>query len=54
MTRLASGNSGVAKNIPMTAQNTANCVTRGFVSTRYWRKRPDGGAVVLVMGEVLH
>jgi hypothetical protein len=52
-TRLASGNSGVAKNIPITAQNTANCVTRGFVSTRYWRKRPGAAAVVLVMIEIL-
>jgi hypothetical protein len=28
---------GVAKNIPMMAQKTANIVTRGFVKTTYWR-----------------
>jgi hypothetical protein len=44
-----SGIVGVAKNIPMTAQNTANCVTRGFVSTKYWRKRLGDEAVALVM-----
>jgi hypothetical protein len=26
---------GVAKNIPMMAQNTANCVTLGFVKAQY-------------------
>ena len=28
---------GVAKNIPITAQKTANCVTLGLVKTQYWR-----------------
>lgn len=28
---------GVAKNMPMMAQKTASIVTRGLVSTRYWR-----------------
>jgi hypothetical protein len=45
-----SGKTGVAKNIPMTAQNTASCVTRGFVSTKYWRKRLGDEAVTLGMG----
>jgi len=26
---------GVAKNMPIIAQKTASCVTRGFVSTQY-------------------
>jgi hypothetical protein len=50
MTFCMSGKTGVAKNIPMTAQNTANCVTRGFVSTKYWRKRLGDEAVTLGMG----
>jgi len=49
-----SGKTGVAKNMPITAQNTANCVTRGFVSTKYWRKRLGDEAVVLDMGFVLN
>ena len=28
---------GVAKNIPITAQKTASCVTLGLVNTQYWR-----------------
>src|SRR5207249_1331345 len=34
-----SGRSGVARNMPMTAQNTASCVTRGLVSAQYWAMR---------------
>jgi len=34
-----SGKPGVARNMPITAQNTASCVTRGLVSTRYWRHK---------------
>ena len=29
------GSSGVARNMPMTAQKTASCVTRGLVSAQY-------------------
>ncbi|MOA50042.1 hypothetical protein D3C78_1730110 [compost metagenome] len=39
-TRRISGMPGTARNMPMTAQNTASCVTRGLVSTRYWRNNP--------------
>ena len=35
-----SGKPGVARNIPITAQKTANWVTRGLVSTQYWRNKP--------------
>ncbi|MNS76776.1 hypothetical protein D3C72_1103320 [compost metagenome] len=37
-----SGNSSLARNMPMTAQNTASCVTRGLVSAQYWAMRGDG------------
>jgi hypothetical protein len=44
-----SGNPGTAKNMPMTAQKTASCVTRGLVSTKYWRQSESEGAVAAVM-----
>ena len=34
-----SGKPGVARNIPITAQNTASCVTRGLVKAQYWAMR---------------
>jgi hypothetical protein len=49
---LGEGNVGVAKNMPITAQNTANWVTRGLVSTQYCCTR-DSGAAVWVGAEVL-
>jgi hypothetical protein len=49
---LSEGNVGVAKNMPITAQNTANWVTRGLVSTQYCCTR-DSGAAVWVGAEVL-
>ncbi|MNT59765.1 hypothetical protein D3C72_1973020 [compost metagenome] len=39
-TRRMSGMPGAARNMPITAQNTASCVTRGLVRTRYWRNNP--------------
>ena len=33
---------GVERNMPMTAQNTASCVTRGLVSAMYWETRLPG------------
>jgi hypothetical protein len=44
-----SGKVGVARNMPITAQKTASCVTRGFVSTRYCLKRLGEVAVKLDM-----
>ena len=32
----ADGIPGVARNMPMTAQKIASCVTRGLVSAQYW------------------
>src|SRR5690554_6891976 len=46
----ASGSPGLARNMPITAQNTANCVTRGFVSTRYCRSRLCDCRLRVVMG----
>lgn len=34
---------GVARNMPMTAQNTASCVTRGLVSAMYCDTRLPSG-----------
>jgi hypothetical protein len=34
-----SGMPGVARNMPMIAQNTASCVTRGLVRAQYWAIR---------------
>src|SRR5690606_36336900 len=48
-----SGSPGVARNMPITAQNTASCVTRGFVSTRYCRSRLCGCRLSVVMGNSL-
>ena len=47
---------GVERNMPITAQNTASCVTRGFVSARYCETRlPEGEViVVLSMGIWIH
>jgi hypothetical protein len=42
-TRSRSGQPGSASSMPMTAQKTISCTTRGFVSERYWRSR-DGSA----------
>src|ERR1700757_1110587 len=47
-TKCQLGNSGVAKNMPIMAQNTASCVTRGLVSAQYCAIRL-GGAVKVVM-----
>lgn len=33
---------GVDRNMPMTAQNTASCVTRGLVRAMYWETRLPG------------
>jgi hypothetical protein len=38
-TARADGSSGVARNIPITAQKIASWVTRGFVSAQYWDAR---------------
>lgn len=48
-TTLAGGNPLEAKNIPMTAQKTANWVTRGLVSTQYCWKKPVCGVKAIVM-----
>ena len=42
---------GVDRNMPMTAQNTASCVTRGLVRAMYWETRLPGvwESVVLSM-----
>src|SRR5690606_33201426 len=52
-TRPASGSPGVARNMPITAQNTASCVTRGFVSTRYCRSRLCACWLSVVLGNSL-
>ncbi len=41
----------VDRNIPITAQNTASCVTRGLVNAQYWAMRLplDGVTTVAVM-----
>src|SRR5690606_22953422 len=49
----ASGSPGVARNMPITAQNTASCVTRGFVRTIYCRSRLCGGMLSVIMGDSL-
>src|SRR5690606_5505462 len=46
----ASGSPGVARNMPITAQNTASWVTRGLVSTRYCRSRLCDCGLSVVMG----
>ena len=35
-TRPSGGSSRVDRNMPITVQNSASCVTRGFVSAQYW------------------
>ncbi len=48
-TRPRSGRPGLARNMPITAQKTASWVTRGLVSTRYWRASDGSGAGRVVM-----
>ncbi len=44
---------GVDRNIPITAQNTASCVTRGFVNARYCETRlPEGEVSVVLSMEI--
>src|SRR5471032_252808 len=37
--RCQSGMQSLARNMPITAQKTASCVTRGLVSAQYWEAR---------------
>jgi hypothetical protein len=36
--------------MPITAQNTASCVTRGLVNTQYWAKRLLVAVEALLIG----
>src|SRR5471030_3116033 len=45
---------GVDKNMPMTAQNTASCVTRGLVSAMYCERRLPEGEISVVLSIETH
>src|SRR5471032_2961456 len=45
---------GVARNMPMTAQKTASCVTRGLVNAMYCERRLPEGEVSVVLSIETH